>query len=133
MADNPMPRITPYLLYEDAGAALDWLADAFGCRERNRMAGPDGKVTHAEVEFADSLFMLGCPGPDYKNPKHLGASTQSLYIYVDDVDAIFARATGAGAEVLEEPNDQPYGDRRCGVADPEGHRWYFAQKIAAAE
>jgi PhnB protein len=124
------PRITPYLLYEDLGAALDWLAKAFGLCERLRHAGADGKPVHAEMTLGtDGLILMGCPGPQYRNPKRLGQATQNLYVRVDDVDSLFRRAAEAGAVILEKPADQPYGERRCGVEDPEGHRWYFAQAI----
>ncbi|HXI03038.1 MAG TPA: VOC family protein [Candidatus Saccharimonadales bacterium] len=132
MVRNPpedCPRITPYLLYEDVGNALAWLARTFGLRERMKMPGPDGKIMHAEMEFMDGLVMMGCPGPGYKNPRHLGHATQNLYVYVDDVDAHFRRAKEAGAKILEEPSDQFYGDRRYGAEDPEGHQWYFAQHV----
>ncbi len=125
------PRITPYLLYEDLGAALEWLAKAFGFRLRQPL--PEGPVTHAEMEFGDAVIMMGQPGSKYRNPKHLGETTQYLYVRVDDIDAHFERAEKAGAVVLERPADQPYGDRRYGVEDPEGHSWYFAQSISAAE
>lgn len=128
------PRITPYLLYEDLGGALDWLAKAFGLRERLRHAGPDGKPMHAEMTLGtDGLILMGCPGPQYRNPKRLGQATQSLYVRVDDLDRHFERAVHVGAVVLEKPTDQPYGDRRYGVEDPEGHRWYFAQAITHAK
>lgn len=128
------PRITPYLLYEDLGGALDWLAKAFGLRERLRHAGPDGKPVHAEMTLGDDgVILMGCPGPQYRNPKRLGQHTQNLYVRVDDdLDGHFERAVHAGAVVLEKPTDQPYGDRRYGVEDPEGHRWYFAQSITQA-
>ena len=74
MPVNPppnMPRITPYLYYEDVASALAWLSRAFGFRERMRMPGPDGKIMHAEMEFADGVLMMGNPGPDYRNPKRL--------------------------------------------------------------
>jgi uncharacterized glyoxalase superfamily protein PhnB len=132
MPANPpdnMPRITSYLLYEDVAAALDWLSRAFGFHERLRIPGPDGKPSHAEMELEDGVVMMGCPGPDYRNPKHLGAVTSELYVYVDDVDAHFERAKKAGATVLEEPADQFYGDRRYRVADPEGHHWSFATHL----
>ena len=132
MPANPpddMTRITPYLYYRDVAAALDWLTRAFGLRERTRMAMPDGSVGHAEMEYADGVLMLGCPGADYRNPGALGASTQSLYVYVEDVDAHFRHAREAGAEILDEPADQFYGDRRYGAVDPEGHVWYFAQHV----
>jgi PhnB protein len=124
------PRVTPYLLYENLPAALEWLAKAFGLRERSRQAGPDGKPTHAEMTLGeDGLILLGWPGPQYRNPKRLGQATQNLYVRVEDLDKHFERAVQAGAVVLEKPEDQPYGDRRYGVEDPEGHRWYFAQAV----
>jgi PhnB protein len=123
------PRITPYLLYENVNAAIDWLASAFGFVERMRVPGPDGKTAHAEMRLADGVLMMGCPGPEYQNPKRLGHVTQNLYVYVDDVDAHFERARKAGAKILEEPKDQFYGDRRYGAVDPEGHNWYFAQHV----
>ena len=132
MPANPpenMPRITPYLYYEDVAAALDWLARAFGLEERVRMPGSDGRITHAEMECADGVVMLGWPAPEYRNPKRLGQVTQSLYVYVDDVDKHFRHARESGAVILEEPADQFYGDRRYGAEDPEGHHWFFAQHV----
>jgi PhnB protein len=122
------PTITPYLLYEDLGAALDWLQRAFDFRLRHPV--PTQNVTHAEMEFENAVIMMGHPGPQYRNPKHLGQVTQNLYVRVNDLDKHFARAVQAGAVILEHPTDQPYGDRRYGVEDPEGHRWYFAEAIA---
>ncbi len=132
MVQNPpenMPRITPYLLYADVEQALAWLSKAFGFRERLRFPGPDGVLTHAEMESGDSVIMMGCPGLDYRNPKQLGQVTQHTYIYVDDVDRHFEQAKSAGATILEPPEDQFYGDRRYGAEDPEGHHWYFAQHV----
>src|SRR5881275_2385038 len=124
MPANPppnMPRITPYLYYEDVASALTWLSRAFGFRERMRLPGPDGKIGHAEMEFADGVIMMGCPGPNCQNPKRLGHVTQTLYVYVDDVDKHFAHAKNAGATIVRELQDQFYGDRTYGAADPEGH------------
>ena len=132
MPANPpenMPRITPYLLYEDVASALDWLAETFGFRERMRLPGPDGNIMHAEMELHDGVVMMGQPGPDYQNPKRLGGVTQELYVYVDDVDEHFKHTQEAGAKILAEPEDQFYGDRNYRVEDPEGHHWNFAQHI----
>ncbi len=127
------PRITPYLLYEDLEGAVTWLGKAFGFRERLRHAGPDGKLVHAEMMLGeDGIIMMGQPGPQYRNPKHLGQHTQNVYVRIEELDRHFERAVKHGATILEEPTDQPYGDRRYGVEDPEGHRWYFAQSTAAA-
>ena len=122
-----LPRITPYLLYENAAEAVSWLCRAFGFRERTANRDATGRVTHAELELGeDGLLLLGQPAPPYKNPKHLGGKTQSLYVYVDDVDAHCAHARSNGATIIEEPTDAAYGDRRYGALDPEGHAWYFA-------
>lgn len=132
MAKNPpenTPRVTPYLYYQDVAGALRFLADAFGFRERLRMPGKDGDIMHAEMTLGDGLVMMGCPSKDYRNPKRLGEQTQSLYIYVDDVDAHCARAKKAGARIINEPEDQFYGDRRYGAEDPEGHHWFFATHV----
>ena len=122
--------ITPYLLYADLEGAIEWLAKAFGFGEILRHSGPDKKARHAEMRLGETgVVLMGWPGPGYRNPKQLGQVTQHLYVRVDDVDALFKRATEAGALVLESPADQVYGERRCGLEDPEGHRWYFAQPI----
>ncbi len=115
MSTNPppcYPRISPYLNYEDTGAMMDWLARAFGLVERHTQRGSDGKVTHAEMALEDGVVMMGSPGGDFRNPKNLGHTTCSLYVYLDDLDAHCERARAAGAEIIEEQNDQPYGDRR---------------------
>src|SRR5262245_48389668 len=132
MPANPpenFPRITPYLYYKDVAAALDWLARSFGFKERVRMPGPDGAIMHAEMEYADGVIMLGCPGSDYQSPRQLGRTTQLLYVYVDDVDKHFQHAQASGAKILEQPADQFYGDRRYGAEDLEGHQWNFAQHV----
>jgi PhnB protein len=132
MPANPpsnMPRITPYLYYEDVAGALAWLTKAFGFRERMRLPGPDGKVVHAEVQLADGVVMMGNPGPEYRGPRKLGAATQNIYVYVEDVDRHYEHARNAGAKILAEPKDQFYGDRSYGAEDPEGHQWYFATHV----
>jgi PhnB protein len=132
MAENPpagFPRVTPYLLYEDVDAAVDWLVGAFGFTERMRLKGPDGKANHAEVEIAEGVVMMGNPGPDYENPRRRGGATQLVYVYVDDADQHYQRAKEAGAHILREPEDQFYGDRTYAAEDPEGHQWSFAQHV----
>ena len=121
--------ITAYLYYEDVGGALRFLAKAFGFRNHGRpMMGPGGKINHAAMKFGDDFVLMGCPPSEYKNPKRLGQATQSLLINVANVDEHFERARKAGATILEEPKDTPYGARRYGAEDPEGHQWYFTQE-----
>jgi PhnB protein len=137
-----MPRIIPMMAYEDVAAALDWLAAAFGFRERMRYEEPDGRITHAEMEMGEGVIMLSNPTPDYQSPnRHREAceiarawSTvpwviDGLLVYVDDVDKHFEQADEAGATILSEPQDQTYGDRNYRAEDLEGHRWMFATHI----
>jgi PhnB protein len=121
--------ISPYLYYEDGIAALDFLASAFGFKERMRHVDQDGALRHGEMQLKNAVIMLGTP-PDYRNPKHLGAVTVGMYVHVDDVDAHYEQAKAAGAEIQTEPTDQDYGDRNYGALDPEGHQWWFAQTPA---
>jgi uncharacterized glyoxalase superfamily protein PhnB len=133
MVQNPpsgYPRISPYLYYEDGAAAIEWLSRAFGFRERMRMPGEDGRIMHAELELDGGVVMLANPRrDDYRNPNGLGANTSSVYTYVDDVDTHFEQAKEAGAEILQEPETMPYGDRHYGVKDPEGHEWWFGKHV----
>lgn len=132
MAANPpagYPRLSPYLLYEDVSAALAFLQRAFGFAETFHLNGKDGAITHAEMKLADAHIMLGCPGPQYRNPRHLGGSTQYVHVYVDQIDAHAARARAAGARIVQEPADQSYGDRRYIAEDLEGHMWAFAEHL----
>lgn len=122
--------ITPYLLYEDGVAALDWLSRAFGFRELDRTTGQAGGL-HAEMEIANdgTRIYLGSPTEGFRNPRKVG-STTLMYVLVDDVDSHHALAKEVGAEVVEEPNDLPYGHRRYTCVDPEGHQWTFATPMA---
>ena len=127
-----MPRISPNVFYDDPAAALEWLGKAFGFTTRMSMPGPDGSVLHAEMEVEDSAIMLSpTSGAEaWKSPRSLGgAVTLGLYIFVDDVDAHYARARSAGATILSEPEDMFWGDRTYLVEDLEGHRWTFAKHV----
>jgi uncharacterized glyoxalase superfamily protein PhnB len=129
-----MPQtIIPYLLYENAGAALDWLGRAFGFTEAMRMEDGE-RVAHAEMDVGrGARVQLGSPGSHYRSPKQLGTRTALVYLYVDDVDAHCARAREAGATIVEEPADQDYGERRYAAEDLEGQHWYFATPIGGTE
>ena len=121
--------ITPYLDYEDVSSAMTFLAKAFGFRR----FGPQsrdarGRIVHAAMKAGTSLVMMGRPPKGYRNPRRLGQATQCLLVEARDVDEHFARAVEAGARVLQEPSDTPFGTRRYGVTDPEGHEWHFSQR-----
>jgi PhnB protein len=123
--------IAPYLLYEDGAAAIDFLTKAFGFEEVMRMED-GGVVNHAELRLGDDSVMLGDPGDDYTSPRNADHRSALVHVYVDDVDAHYERAKAAGAEIVMEPTDQEYGDRRYDAMDPEGQFWSFATPLAGS-
>jgi PhnB protein len=126
-----MQTVTPYLLYEDCEAALDFLSRAFGFEEVLRFTGDEGYVNHAEMRVgSEGRIFMGDPGESYKSPRRLGQETAGIYVELDeDVDALCERAHAAGAEIVEQPENQEYGHRRFTAKDPEGQVWFFAREI----
>jgi len=122
-------QVTPYLLYEDGEAAIEFLTSAFGFREVDRAIGAAGGL-HAELEVepGGGRVYLGQPPSGFRNPSEVG-KTSLVQVLVEGVDDHYERAKAAGARIIEEPNDLPFGHRRYGCADPQGHEWYFAQQI----
>ncbi|HTY18493.1 MAG TPA: VOC family protein [Myxococcota bacterium] len=125
------PTVCPYLYYQDVAAAIDWLAKAFGFEKRMAMPGPGGTVMHAEMDIGEGVVMLGPANAQQgsQSPRALGAVNQSLYVYVPDVAAHFARARAAGAAIVSEPVEMFWGDKFYVVRDLEGHHWSFAQHV----
>ena len=124
--------VTPYLIFKDAAPALAWYARAFGATELFRKTDDDGKIRHAEMTIGTSPIMLaGEFGefPEWKSAETRGGSPVHMYLYVEDCDALFARALAAGAKDLLPMQDQEYGDRQGGLTDPFGHVWYVASRI----
>jgi uncharacterized glyoxalase superfamily protein PhnB len=120
--------VTPYLLYEDADAASEFLCRAFGFRETRREVGRAGGA-HLEFETPlGGMIYAGQPGPGYANPSAAGR-TSLTYVLVPDADAHHEQARREGAEVFEEPVDLPYGHRRYSCHDPQGHEWTFASEL----
>jgi uncharacterized protein YceH (UPF0502 family) len=121
--------VTPYLLYEDAEAAIAWLARAFGFREVDRSTGAAGGL-HAELEVdrRGGRVYVGQPPGAYEGPARTGR-TALVFVLVDDVEAHHQRAFAAGAAIVEELTDTPFGQRRYGCTDPQGHEWFFAQPL----
>jgi PhnB protein len=120
--------VTPYLLYEDGDAAIEFLTRAFGFREELRKTGAAGGL-HAELEVPpEGRIYLGQATSDFRNPAVVG-STSQVYIIVSDVDAHHARAKEAGATIIEDLNDLPVRPPSVRMRRPQGHEWYFAQPI----
>ncbi len=107
---------------------MDFYKRAFGAREIMRMATPNGKISHAEIQIGDSMIMLSeeMPGSENKSPRSLGGSPVGIFLYVDDVDSVFKQAQSAGAKVEMPLADQFWGDRYGKLVDPFGHSWSVA-------
>jgi uncharacterized glyoxalase superfamily protein PhnB len=124
------PQVIPYLLYEDAATAMEWLATTFGFSIRARDQRPDGTIRHGELQLdGGGVIMLGSPGPGYHGPAALGGATQLIRITVGDLAGHRQQAVAAGAKASAiEPG--PAGWISYSSADPEGHEWYFTQPVA---
>jgi PhnB protein len=120
--------VTPYLSVDGASAAIAFYTKAFAATEVMRLPGPDGKLGHAEIQIGDSRVMLAdeFPQMNFRGPKTIGGSPVHIHLYVQDVDAFYARALAAGAKTLRPIADQFYGDRSVSVEDPFGHVWHLA-------
>jgi PhnB protein len=129
-APHGFHTVTPYLIVQDPAAAMAFYERAFGAREIMRHTDDNGRVTHAEVLVGDSPIMLSgefaIASLVAHRPEALGGASLHLYLYVPDVDALFAQATAAGAREVMPIADQVYGDRSGGVIDPFGHMWWLA-------
>jgi PhnB protein len=125
------PTVCAALSIDGAAEAIVFYSKVFRATERMRMDGPGGTIAHAELQIGDSVVMLAdeYPDMDFVGPRKLGGTPVSLSVYVDDVDAVFARAVKAGATPFREPEDQFYGDRSAQFIDPWGHRWGIATHI----
>jgi uncharacterized glyoxalase superfamily protein PhnB len=115
--------VTPYLVVPDADAEIGFLKAAFGATESSCQRGADKTVTHAEVIIGDSLVMLGQAGGPWK------PLTAAIYLWVDDVDATYARALQAGGTSQGAPEDKPYGHRNAGILDRNGVTWWIAAPV----
>jgi len=133
-AKRPVPEgyhtVTPQLTLDNAAQAIDWYKRALGVEEGTRAVGPDQKIMHAELRLGDSRIMVNDVMMGSRGPKAFGGSPASLWVYVEDADAVFNRAVAAGARPLDGPmgrmSDQFWGDRCGAFADPFGYLWTIA-------
>jgi uncharacterized glyoxalase superfamily protein PhnB len=107
--------------------ALAWLTKAFGFVEHYRFGEPGGRVNGAQMHLGDAWIMLNSARPGSASPAQAGHQTQSLTVFVDDVDAHCERAKLAGAKIVEDLHETAYGERQYGVEDLEGHHWLFSR------
>jgi PhnB protein len=134
---NPIPdsyrRVTPSLIIQGAAKALEFYAALFGATERMRFPGPGGTIAHAEIEIGDSVVIVADADPQQGTkappPGGLPGAPEFLFIYVEDVDVVIARAAELGATVQRPAQDQFYGDRDGYIIDPFGHGWTIASHV----
>lgn len=127
------PPISSAVFYDDPAAAIEWLEKAFGFETRMRVEDGEGHIVHSELIFDGGLVMVAGSRPGQRSPRALsGDNTQSLFVFVEDVDAHFRQARAAGAHILTEPTDTDYGEytnRGYSARDAEGHQWWFAERV----
>lgn len=123
-------EIIPYLIYRDVPAALDWLTRCFGFTEELRTGTPSGGM-HAQMTLDGQRIMLGQGGPQWglKPPSEAGSAGCGVFVWLADVDAHYARARDAGAQIEHAPRDESYG-RTYAARDLDGHPWYFTARLA---
>jgi PhnB protein len=132
---KPVPEgyhtATPYLVVDDAAAAIDFYKRAFGATELFRMPGPGGRIPHAELQIGDSHIMLSdeFPAMGSRSPKTIGGTGSSVFLYVEDADSVFNKAVTAGAKELAAVQDMFWGDRFGRLVDPFGHEWGVATHV----
>lgn len=130
---KPIPEgyhtVTPYMIIKGAGDAIEFYKKAFGATELLRMAGPDGKVGHAEIKIGDSVIMLADEGHGQRGVQSFGGSPISILLYVENVDATVDQAIKAGGKLQRPVENQFYGDRLGAVEDPYGIVWSISTHV----
>lgn len=131
---QPRSGFTPSLVYRDPKAALKWLERAFGFETAMVITDADGNLGHSEMRFGNGIIMVGAEwSENHRSPTSLGLkNTQSIHVHLtEDLDAHCGRARAAGAEIIQAPETQFYGDRTYRARDLEGHIWTFGQTVKA--
>ena len=134
MAIEVQPAVSPYLIVDDAAAAIDFYVAAFGAEELGRVPGPDGKLVNAALRINGSVVMLNDDFPEMTGgksmtPTSLGGTPVSIHLTVTDVEKKFQRAVDAGATVVAPLEDVYWGDRYGVIRDPFGHMWSLGQPM----
>ncbi len=120
----PADIILPHVTYQNLDAAIAWLGGAFGFEEHYRYGNP---LSGAQLRLGEAWIMVNAAKPGFSSPAQAGHATQSLTIFVQDVDGHYARAKAAGAKILEDPHETVYGEYQYAAEDVEGHHWLFSR------
>jgi PhnB protein len=135
MTVKPIPEgyttVAPYLMLDDANAAMEFYRRAFGATDHGAIVTPDGKIAHAELKIGDTVVRLCDKLPQFhaEPPRVLGGTTVEIFMFVEDVDAVIRDAEAAGATITMEPQNQFWGDRMGQLIDPFGHFWSVATRV----
>lgn len=124
-------EVFAYLRLHDAARAIEFYTQAFGAKEKFRLAEPGGRIGHAELELGATTIMLSDEYPEMgiRGPLAIGGTSFMLHLHVDDADALIRRAVDAGATLIRPASDQFYGERSGTVRDPFGHEWIIGHEI----
>src|SRR5260370_1917094 len=123
----PTDTVLPHVVYRDVAEAIAGLSKTFGFAEHYRYGEPEGPISGAQMHLGNAWIMVNRARAGRGSPAHLGCGTQSLTVFVEDVDGHFRRAKAAGAKIVEELNETIYGERQYGAEDLEGHHWLFSR------
>ncbi len=125
----PTDTLLPHVVYHNVVDALAWLAATFGFSEHYRYGEPGGPVSGAQMTFGSACIMVTSARSGSSSPAQIGHHTQSLTVFVEDVDGHFERSRAGGAKIVEELHETIYGERQYGVEDIEGHFWLFSKHV----
>jgi uncharacterized glyoxalase superfamily protein PhnB len=125
----PADTVLPHVVYQNVAKALAWLTATFGFTEHYRYGESNGQVSGAQMYLGNAYIMLRSARPGETSPSQIGQQTQSLTVFVEDVDAHYEKTKSAGAKITEQLNETFYGERQYGVEDLEGHRWLFSKHV----
>lgn len=117
--------VTPYIFASEADAYVQFLKSAFGAHEIGRSTMPNGRIANCQLRFDTATIMIS------ESTEQFPSSQSALYLYVANADEAVEKALGAGAELIMDVEDMPYGDRQGGVRDPSGNIWWLSQRLTA--
>lgn len=126
----PVDTLLPHVYYPDIAAAIVWLTNVFGFTEHYRYVASDATIQGAQLHLGGAWIMIAITRPGRSTPREIGERTQSLSVFVEDVDAHFERTKAAGASIIEELHETIYGELQYAAEDLEGHHWIFSRHVS---